>query len=518
MTESNSGPTLAMYGITKIFPGVVACNNVSFEVLPGEVHALLGENGAGKTTLMNILYGIHHPDSGEIYLKGQRVNIRSPRDALSLGIGMVHQHFMLIPRLTVIENIILGSQKRFSLGTRDAEKRIRDLSERYNLRVEPDALVAQLSVGQRQRVEILKALYRGAQSVLILDEPTAWLTHQETQDLFRIIKAIVKGGTSVIFISHKLREVMEISDRVTVLRGGKTIGTVCTSATDPGQLARMMVGREAILRVERSPKERFGDVILEVENLCALNDRGLKALRDVSLKVHQGEILGVAGVAGNGQHELAEVLAGLRKPQKGKILIDGKDLTNASRSKFLQWGIEYVPADRKRVGSVGDFSLKENAILGRHTDPRFSRLGLLKNKVIDQFASRLITEFGVRTPSSDNRARFLSGGNLQRFILARALVHSPKVLIAEQPTAGLDINAIENIHKQLLAIREEGAAVVLISMDLEEILMLSDRIVVIYEGEIIGEFPSREVNVEEIGLLMAGVKRQRTLTQPEIMG
>lgn len=498
---------LRMQGITKRFPGVLACNNINFEVNSGEVHTLLGENGAGKTTLMNILYGLHRPQSGEIWLRGHQVAIRSPRDAIALGIGMVHQHFMLIPRFTVTENIILGlrsPRRTLVLDKKNAKEKILKLSQKYHLQVNPDAYVWQLSVGQQQRVEIVKALYRGAKTILILDEPTASLTPQETEELFDTIRRITKEGIAVIFISHKLNEVMEISDRITVLRDGRVINTVSPTDTNPKELAQMMVGRNMTFQITRAP-QKAGEVVLEVKDLHVLSDEQTEALHGISLKVRSGEILGVAGVAGNGQRELAEALTGLRRITQGRVLLNNQDVSHATPTELMRLGVQHIPQDRKHVGSIGTFSLAENAILGVQSASPFAKHGLLRYSTVNKYTDRIIKEFDIRTPSRQVMAKSLSGGNLQKFILARSLSRSPKLLIAVQPTAGLDVSAIEFIHKQLLIQREKGAAILLISMDLEEIMSLSDRIIVLYEGRIMGEKFAEETKVEEIGLLMAGV-------------
>lgn len=502
----NTKAFLYMKGITKRFPGSLACNNITFEIQPGEVHTLLGENGAGKTTLMNILYGLYHSQSGEIYFRGHQVSIRSPRDATTLGIGMVHQHFMLIPRFTVTENIILGlpSRKGFLLEKRSAQARIYKLSQKYKLQVDPNAYIWQLSVGQQQRVEIIKALYRGAKTVLILDEPTTSLTPQEVRELFNTICAIKKEGTAVIFISHKLNEVMEISDRITVLRDGCVVGTVPVNDADPVELARMMVGRDMTFQVSHPPT-KISKIILEVEDLHVLNDEGVEALRGISLRVHSGEILGIAGVAGNGQRELAEVLTGLRKVISGKVRIKGQEVTDATPAELMRLEVQHIPQDRKHIGSIGVFPLTENAILGSQSNPPFANHGMLRYSVINRYTDHLIKEFDIRTYSHKALAKTLSGGNLQKFVLARSLSRSPKVLIAVQPTAGLDVVATEFIHEQLLIQRTRGVAVLLISMDLDEVLALSDHIIVLYEGRVTGEVTASEAKVEEIGLLMAGV-------------
>jgi len=497
-----------MEGITKTFPGVVACDNITLEIQPGEIRALLGENGAGKTTLMNVLSGIYHPQAGSVYLNGNRVNIRSPRDASAHGIGMVHQHFMLVPRHTVVENIIVGLHlKRTTYRTvaRMAREKIVELSEQYHLQVDPSACVWQLSVGQQQRVEIVKALYRGARSILILDEPTSALTPQEARELFKTVRELSDHGIAVIFITHKLHEVMDLSHRVTVLRDGQVVDTVSTDAVTQIELARMMVGRDTVFCVKRSPNEP-GEVSLDVKGLRVLDDRGHEAVKSIGFKVRSGEILGIAGVDGNGQRELVEALSGLRRAIGGQVLLDGRDITNLPPAELMCVGVQHIPQDRKGLATIGDLSLKENAILGDQCARPFARLGFLRYSVIDAHTDSLLTEFNVNPPNRELKASALSGGNLQKFILARALTRVPKVLVAVQPTSGLDVGAIEFIHRQLLNRRDSGVAILLISMELEEILTLSSRIAVLFEGEIMGEVSPDEARVEDIGLLMAGAR------------
>lgn len=498
-----------MRGIVKRFPGVVANAGVDFDLLPGEIHALLGENGAGKTTLMNVLYGLYEPDAGEIWLYGKRVSFASPRDAIASGLGMVHQHFMLIPPFTVAENIILGqrSPREPLLEDRSSVyERLLALSERYGLAIQPDAEVWTLSVGEQQRVEILKALYRGAE-VLILDEPTAVLTPQEVEELLAILHRLVDEGKSIIFISHKLDEVLAASDRITVLRDGKVVDTVDASATNKKALARMMVGREVVLRVSKKPANPREPRLI-VRELRANSDRGLPALRGVSFEVRAGEIFGIAGVAGNGQSELEEVIAGLRRATAGQVIICDKDTTNCSPREVGQAGLAHIPSDRYRRGLLKDFSVADNLVLQRVSSPPFTVHGVLRRDVIRQEAQRLVREFDVRTPSVDTPAGKLSGGNAQKMILARELARNPRVLLAAQPTRGLDVSAIEYVHRRLIEQRDAGLAILLISTELEEILTLSDRIGVMYEGEIVGVVDAREANINEIGLMMTGSKRQ----------
>ena len=494
---------LEMRGIRKEFPGVVANDNINLDIRQGEVHALLGENGAGKSTLMNILYGLYRPDAGEILLHGKPITFSSARDAIQAGIGMVHQHFMLIPVMTVAENIVLGVEPRehLLLDERGAEKRVRDLSERFGLVVDPTALVGEITVGQEQRVEILKALYRGA-DVLILDEPTAVLTPQESKELFAIVNSLKENGRSIIFISHKLNEVLEIADRITVLRRGKTIETVPREGATEESLARAMVGREVLLRVDRPPANP-GEVLLTVENLHARDDRGIEKVRGVSFDVRAGEIVGIAGVDGNGQTELIEAITGLRKVDSGRILVAGRPLKNADARTMLDAGVGHIPEDRQRRGLVLEFSIAENIALHDYAKPPAARLGWLFPRRLIERARRLIKAYDVRGGGPQTRAGGLSGGNQQKVVVAREIERDPKVLIAAQPTRGLDVGAIEYLHRQLVTERDEGRALLLVSLELEEIFSLSDRILVIYEGEIVGEHTG-EVSEEQIGLEMLG--------------
>jgi len=503
-------PVLQMRGIVKRFPGVVANAGIDFDLLPGEVHALLGENGAGKTTLMNILYGMYAPDSGEIWLRDRRVSIASPHAAIALGLGMVHQHFMLVQPFTVAENIVLGQpspREPFNENSRDLHKRLDALSQKYGLAVRPDSPIWTLSVGEQQRVEILKALYRGAE-VLILDEPTSVLTPQEADELLAIISRLAREGKSVVFISHKLGEVLAASDRITVLRDGKVVGTVAARETDKQALACMMVGREVVLSVTKTPAHP-GETRLALHNVQADSDRGLPALRGISLEVRSGEILGIAGVDGNGQRELEETIAGLRVTTGGSIVIGGQDTTNTSPRQTGCCGLAHIPSDRYRMGMLGDFTVAENLMLQRLGSPPFTQHGWLQWDNVRQAARELVTAFDVRTPSVDTLCGNLSGGNAQKVVLARELARAPRVLLAAQPTRGLDVSAIEYVHRKLIEQRDGGVAILLISTELDEILSLSDRIAVIYEGKIVGLVDAGEADVNEIGLLMAGQSRQQ---------
>ena len=495
---------LELRGITKRFPGVLANDRVDFDLRRGEIHALLGENGAGKSTLMNILYGLYTPDDGEIVIRGEEVRMSSPREAIERGIGMVHQHFMLIPVMTVAENIVLAVEPTRAGGLLDyraASRTVSALAGSFGFAIDPNALIEDITVGQQQRVEILKALYRRA-DILILDEPTAVLTPQESTELFGILRNLVREGMSVIFISHKLNEVLEIAERVTVLRRGKLVETVeAKDATEDG-LAQLMVGREVLLRVDKVPASP-GERLLAVEHLHVRDDRGIEKVRDVSLEVKAGEIVGIAGVDGNGQTELIDAISGLRKVESGRVEIGGVDLTRESARAHFDEGFGHVPEDRQRRGLVLEFTIAENIALHDYGAPPASRLGWLYPKNLVARARDLIREFDVRGGGPQTLAQALSGGNQQKVILAREISRDPKVLIAAQPTRGLDVGAIEFVHRRLVEERDEGRAVLLVSLELDEILGLSDRILVMFEGRIVGEFEP-DTSEAELGLAMTG--------------
>jgi simple sugar transport system ATP-binding protein len=497
-------PVLELRGITKQFPGVLANDHIDFDLRRGEVHALLGENGAGKSTLMSILYGLYTADSGEILMNGNPVGISSPKDAINLGIGMVHQHFMLIPVMTVTENIVLANEPVHAgvlLDETAAENRVAEVAHAFKFAVDPHARVESITVGQQQRVEIMKALYRNA-DIVILDEPTAVLTPQEAQELFEILRTLTREGISIIFITHKLNEVLEIADRITVLRRGKKVETIPREGATEDGLARAMVGREVLLRVEKTPANP-GDVLLQVEDLQVRDDRGLEAVRGVSFDVRAGEIVGIAGVDGNGQSELIDALTGLRPVASGSITVHGDDLTRASAREALDAGIGHIPEDRHRRGLVLDFNLAENLVLHDYRKEPFSRLGWINPRRWFRWAAGLLREFDVRGGGPTTRGGSLSGGNQQKVVVAREVSRNPSVLIAAQPTRGLDVGAIEFVHGRLVEQRDAGKAVLLVSLELEEILSLSDRILVLYEGRIVAEFPP-DVSEEEVGIAMTG--------------
>jgi len=496
-------PVLELRNITKRFPGVLANDSVDFDLRKGEVHALLGENGAGKSTLMNILYGLYSPDEGQVLLNGKPADISSPHAAIAAGIGMVHQHFMLIPVMTVAENIVLASEpkKGVLLDTAGAERRVRELAERFKFHIDPRAKIEDITVGQQQRVEILKALYRDA-DILILDEPTAVLTPQEAVELFEILKELVAQGMSVIFISHKLNEVLDIADRITVLRRGKKVDTIPREGATEAGLARMMVGRDVLLRVDKKASQP-AETLLHVDNVHVHDDRGLEAVRGVSFDVRAGEIVAIAGVDGNGQTELIDALTGLRKPSEGTIEVGGRDMTHASAHAFLQEGLGHIPEDRHRRGLVLDMSLAENLVLHDYAKPPYAKRGFINPKKIVASARGLLQEFDVRGGSAQTPASALSGGNQQKVVIAREVHRDPRVLIAAQPTRGLDVGAIEFVHRRLVEQRDAGKAVLLVSLELEEVLSLADRILVIYEGAIAGEY-GPDVTEEELGIAMTG--------------
>ncbi len=500
-------PVVSMQRIVKRFPGVLANDHVDFNLQKGEIHALLGENGAGKSTLMNILAGLYRPDTGTILVDGRPVTFASPRDAIQAGIGMIHQHFMLVPSQTVTENILLGLEKpRFRMQISRYDQEIAELSERFGMKVDPKARVWQLSVGEQQRVEILKMLYRGA-NILIMDEPTAVLAPSEVGDLFATLRAMVAEGKSIIFISHKLHEVMKISDRITVLRRGKvTASGIRTAEVTLQELARLMVGRDVILRLDKKPVEP-GEIVLSIENLWADNDKGLKALQGINLQVRQGEIVGLAGVAGNGQRELADVITGLRKARQGRIIVNGDDITNRSVRHGIRRGVSHIPEDRTHVGTAPNLSITDNVIMKKYNQAPIGRGWMFNAVAAAGYAEQLKNSYEIIVPTLETPVRLLSGGNLQRVILAREISSQPNLMIAMQPTRGLDVGAIEGVHRLLLAQRENGAAILVISEELEELIDLSDRVVVIYEGKIMGEV--RDGDIDKIGMMMTGTPQDQ---------
>lgn len=513
MTKENNPVVLDAKGITKKFPGVLANDNVNFDLRKGEIHVLLGENGAGKSTLMNILYGLYKPDSGEVIVDGNQMQLNSSRDAIHHGIGMVHQHFMLIPVFTVTENIMLGAETDHraspnemplvKLDRKEVAKKVADLSHQYGLDVDPEAIVGDLPVGLQQRVEIVKALYRKA-NILILDEPTAVLTPQEAQDLIQIMHELTDRGVSIIFITHKLKEVLAVADRITVMRAGRVVGTTTPQESNEQKLAEMMVGREVILTVQKGPAKPAEEV-LRVENLRVRDVRGLEAVSGVSFSVRAGEVLGIAGVQGNGQTELAEALTGLRPIESGSFALAGQDLTNKAPRLVTETGLANIPEDRQRHGLVLSYSITDNMVLCDYYRPPFSKRGVIQQKDLDENAKKLIKEYDVRTPSPFVAAGKLSGGNQQKVIVARELSRPVKLVIASQPTRGLDVGSIEYIHKEIIVMRDRGVAVLLISAELDEILSLSDRIAVMYRGEIVDTVNAKETTREQLGLRMAGI-------------
>jgi len=508
---------IEMLNITKIFPGIVANDNITLRLRKGEIHALLGENGAGKSTLMSILFGLYQPDAGEIRKNGQVVKINNPNDANALGIGMVHQHFKLVEIFTVLENIILGVEpnKMGFINKKEAREKIINLSEQYGLKVDPDALVENISVGMQQRVEILKMLYRDNE-ILIFDEPTAVLTPQEIEELMEIMRGFAREGKSILFITHKLNEILAVADRCTVLRKGKCVGTVDVKNTTKEELSRMMVGRELDFNIHKSevkPKE----TVLSVRNLSVFSEihkRNL-AVKNVSFDVHAGEIVCLAGIDGNGQTELVYALTGLQKTAGGQIFLCGKDITKASIRKRSKAGLSHIPEDRHKHGLILDYSLEENMVLQRYWQPEFQRLGFIKKREVRNYANRLIEQYDVRSGQGPvTIVRSMSGGNQQKAIIAREIDKEHKLLVAVQPTRGLDVGAIEYIHKQLISSRDAGKAVLLVSFELDEVMNISDRILVMYEGEIVGELDPKKTSVQELGLYMSGAKRD-TVTVKE---
>ncbi|RMG89148.1 MAG: ABC transporter ATP-binding protein [Chloroflexi bacterium] len=503
--EEQTPVVLEVRGLTKRFPGVLANDHINLKLYKGKVLGLLGENGAGKSTLMNMIYGLYTPDEGEILINGEPVTINGPNDAIAHGIGMVHQHFQLVDVLTVTENVMLGNEATSGPFLRRdlARKRIMEISQQYGLEVDPDALIADLPVGIQQRVEIIKALYRDA-DILILDEPTAVLTPQETRGLFAIMRTLLERGVSIIFISHKLKEVLEICDNITVLRRGKVVGDADPKTATEQTLASMMVGRDVLLEVEKTPAKP-SEIVLEVRDLHALDDRGLPAVEGLSLEVREGEILGIAGVQGNGQTELVEAITGLREAERGEIVILGQDLTNAPPRRITETGVSHVPEDRQKNGMVASFTVAQNLVLQTYYQPPFSRGIIINDDAINENAERLVEQYDIRTPSIFAAAKGLSGGNQQKMIVAREFSRPVKLLIVAQPTRGLDVGSIEYIHKQIVRMRDNGTAVLLVSTELDEILSLSDRVAVMFDGKIIDILPIEKADRDTVGLRMAGI-------------
>ncbi len=499
----SEAPALELRGITKRFGPVVANDRIDFDLRQGEVHALLGENGAGKSTLMSILYGLYSPDEGEIRVNGEPAEVTSPSRAIDLGIGMVHQHFMLVPVMTVTENIVLGEEptRGVLLDVREGARKVKELSDRYGLAVDPDAVIEQVSVGMQQRVEILKTLYRDAR-ILILDEPTAVLTAQETEELFGVLRALKEDGVSIVFISHKLNEVLAIADRVTVLRRGEKVDTVPTEGATEESLARLMVGRDVLLRVEKK-SVKPGEPVLEVEDLHVRDQRGLEAVKGVSLTVRGGEVVAIAGVDGNGQLELVQAIAGVVVPESGRVSIAGEDVTGEGVRETTEAGVAHIPEDRQLCGLVLDFTLAENLALREYRQPPISNHGVLSIGGMNDRARELLKEYDVRGGEPSTLASALSGGNQQKVAVAREVASNPKLLIAHQPTRGLDVGAIEFVHGRLLEERDKGRGILLVSLEFEEVRALADRIVVIYEGELVAEFPP-DVSEEDLGVAMTG--------------
>ena len=501
---------IEMLHITKEFPGIKANDDITLQLKKGEIHALLGENGAGKSTLMSVLFGLYQPEAGEIRKNGQTVKINDPNDATALGIGMVHQHFKLVECFSVLDNIILGVEpnKLGFLQKAEARKKVVALSEKYGLRVDPDALISDISVGMQQRVEILKMLYRDNE-ILIFDEPTAVLTPQEIDELMEIMRGFKKEGKSILFITHKLNEIMAVADRCTVLRKGKYMGTVDIKDTTKEELSRMMVGRDVQLQVEKQPAHP-GETVLDVENVTIHNDQRKKdSVKDVTFQVHAGEIVCLAGIEGNGQTEFIYGLTGLSKLSSGKLTLDGKDITHESIRQRSKDGMSHIPEDRHKHGLVLDYSLENNMVLQRYWQPEFQKGGFIQSDKVREYSDKLIAQYDVRSgQGSSTIVRSMSGGNQQKAIIAREIDKDPKLLVAVQPTRGLDVGAIEYIHKQIVAERDKGTAVLLVSLELDEVMNLSDRILVMYEGEIVGEFDPKTTTVQELGLYMAGARKQ----------
>lgn len=503
-TLTKADIALELKGITKRFPGVVANDSISFQLKRGEIHALLGENGAGKSTLMSIVFGLYQPDEGEIYVNGQKEVIDSPNKAIDLGIGMVHQHFKLVEPFTVTENIILGMEpkKGMKIDIKGASAQVKKLSEQYKLDVDPMATIESISVGMQQRVEIIKTLYRGA-DILIFDEPTAVLTPQEISELLEIMRRLVAEGKSIVLITHKLKEIMEIADTCTIIRRGKVIESVEVAKTNPQELAEKMVGKAVNFKTEKQAAKPE-DVLLEVKDLVVESGKGKNAVDGLSFSVRAGEIVGIAGVDGNGQTELIEAITGMRNIRSGEVLLHGQSVTNQSPRVISESGLSHIPQDRHKHGLVLDFTVSENIILQTYNHPELSQRGFINEKARDEMAERLVKEFDVRTPSIDTKVRSMSGGNQQKIIIAREIDKKPEVLIAAQPTRGLDVGAIEFVHKQLIAQRDQGKAVLLISFELEEILNVADRILVLFGGQIVGETTPESTNDRQLGLMMAG--------------
>lgn len=514
--SENVDYVIEMLGIRKEFSGFVANDNITLQLKQGEIHALLGENGAGKSTLMNVLFGLYEPDGGEIRVRGQKEVINNPNKANELGIGMVHQHFMLVDKFTVAENIILGKEPN-KLGVIEKKKaieEIQEISDRYGLRVDPNAVIRDISIGMQQRVEILKTLYRGA-DILIFDEPTAVLTPQEINELIQIMRALIKEGKSIILITHKLKEIMDVCDRVTVIRRGKGMGTVNVSETNPQELANMMVGREVVFTTEKKPASP-GKNVLEIKDLIVKESRGVESVRGLNLTVRAGEIVGIAGVDGNGQSELIQAISGLTKVTNGTIRLNGEPIENRKPRKITETGLGHIPEDRHKHGLVLEMTVGENIALQTYYKKPISSKGFLNHKVMYEFARELIDEFDVRTSSEYVPAKALSGGNQQKAIIAREISRDPDFLIAAQPTRGLDVGAIEFIHRRLIEQRDRGKAVLLMSFELDEIMNVSDRIAVIYEGKIVAIVKPEETTEQELGLLMAGSRKEQVETEEKV--